>query len=79
MSRVIGLAPLAALAAEKPNIVFILADDLGYGDLGCYGHSTFKTPNLDRLAKQGAVFTRSYCCNSICGQTRSTSDVRAAR
>ena len=39
------------LAADKPNVVLILADDLGWGDLGCYGHSKFKTPNIDRLAQ----------------------------
>jgi hypothetical protein len=43
--------------AVKPNIVLILADDLGYGDLGCYGHSVIKTPNIDRLASEGMKFT----------------------
>ena len=49
------LAVLTAGAAEpaKPNIVFILADDLGYGDLSCYGQQKFKTPNIDRLAAEG--------------------------
>ena len=45
------------LAAKAPNIVFIFADDLGYGDLGCYGHPYAKTPHLDQLAKEGNRFT----------------------
>jgi hypothetical protein len=46
--------------APKPNIVFILADDLGYGDLGCYRQSQIRTPNLDRLAAEGLRFTQHY-------------------
>src|SRR5690606_22366004 len=46
--------------AKRPNIVFILADDLGWGDLGCYGHPHIKTPNLDRLAAEGTLFTNFY-------------------
>ncbi len=48
----------AAHATDKPNVVFILADDLGYGDLKCYGHPYAKTPNLDKLAEQGTRFTQ---------------------
>jgi arylsulfatase len=44
---------LSAHAAEKPNIIIIYADDLGYGDLACYGHPTIRTPNLDRMAAEG--------------------------
>ncbi len=55
---------------DRPNIVFILADDLGYGDLGCYGHPTAKTPHLDRLAKQGVKFTQHYANGPECSPTR---------
>mgnify|MGYP002681699144 CR=1 FL=1 len=46
---------------EKPNIIIILADDLGYGDLSCYGATSLKTPNIDRLSNQGLRFTNGYC------------------
>ena len=58
-------------AAEgKPNIVFILADDLGINDLSCYGRKDQPTPNLDRLASQGMRFTAAYCAQSICSPSR---------
>jgi len=61
----------AAAAEERPpNIIYILADDLGYGDLGCYGHPTAKTPNLDRLASQGVRFTQHYANGPECSPTR---------
>lgn len=60
----------AAVAADRPNIVFILADDLGWGDLGCYGNTFIQTPNLDRLAKQGTLFTQFYVNGSVCSPTR---------
>src|SRR5476651_1726456 len=59
-----------ATAARKPNIVFILADDLGYGDLGCYGQTKIRTPNLDRMASEGMRFTQSYCGNAVCAPCR---------
>jgi uncharacterized sulfatase len=62
----------ASAAAARPNIVLILADDLGYGDLGCYGHAKFKTPNLDRLAAEGARLTHFNCAASFCAPTRAT-------
>ena len=56
--------------ASRPNVVFILADDLGWGDLGIYGHPTLKTKNLDRLARQGAMFTQFYVCSGVCSPSR---------
>src|SRR5512145_3175572 len=57
-------------AAEKPNVVFILADDLGWTDLGCQGSKYYETPNIDRLAKQGVRFTSGYTCGPNCQPTR---------
>ena len=51
---------------KKPNFVFIFADDLGWGDLGCYGNRQIKTPNLDNLAKNGILFTQFYVNGSVC-------------
>jgi arylsulfatase A-like enzyme len=55
---------------SKPNIIFILADDLGYGDLGCYGQKRIKTPNLDRLAAEGLRFTSFYAGSTVCAPSR---------
>ena len=64
-------AALPTLAqTQKPNIVFILADDLGYGDLGCYGQAQIATPNLDRLASEGMRFTQSYAGSTVCAPSR---------
>ena len=57
---------------SKPNIVFILADDLGYGDLSCYGQKKFLTPNIDRLAKDGKRFTQFYAGSTVCAPSRCT-------
>jgi arylsulfatase A-like enzyme len=57
-------------AAERPNVIFILADDLGWGDLGCYGHNLLKTPRLDRLAREGTLFTHFYVNGSVCSPSR---------
>lgn len=59
-------------ATSAPNIVYILADDLGYGDLGCYGQEKIETPNIDLLAKKGMLFTNHYAGSSVCAPSRST-------
>jgi arylsulfatase A-like enzyme len=64
-----GAMPLTA--AEKPNIIFIMADDLGYGDLGCYGQKIVQTPNLDQLARNGVRFTQAYSGSTVCAPARS--------
>jgi len=64
--------PLAAKlrAKKKPNIIVILADDLGYGDLGCYGQTRIKTPSIDRLAAEGMRFTQCYAGSTVCAPSR---------
>lgn len=65
------LCSLAAAAEKRPNIVFILADDLGYGQLGCFGQKLIATPNLDRMAAEGIKFTRFYAGSPVCAPSRS--------
>ncbi len=75
LSLVAWLVVATALFAEerrRPNIIFILADDLGYGDLGCYGQTKIKTPHLDRLATEGMRFTDFYCGCAVCAPSRCT-------
>ena len=59
-----------ACTQPKPNIIFILADDLGYGDLGCYGSEVNRTPHLDRLAKDGIRFTDFYSASPVSSPSR---------
>ncbi len=65
-----GLQGGSALPAVRPNIIFILADDLGWGDLSCYGRPDYSTPNLDKLAGQGMRFTNAYSAAPVCTPTR---------
>ena len=68
---VIALLFMSNLQAQnKPNVIYILADDLGYGDLSCYGQTKFKTPNIDKLAKKGMKFTDHYSGNAVCSPSR---------
>ncbi len=69
-ATLIALIASAALAAPKPNIIYILADDLGYGDLGCYGQKVIRTPQLDKMAAEGMRFTRHYSGSTVCGPSR---------
>lgn len=62
--------PVIAADSLRPNIVFIMADDLGYGDLGCYGQKLIKTPNIDRLASKGIRFTQAYAGGPVCAASR---------
>jgi len=69
------VTPLALVASGEgallpPNIVFILADDLGYADLSCYGRRDYQTPHIDRLAAEGVRFTQAYANSAVCSATR---------
>src|SRR5215208_7740737 len=75
------IAPLLSLASDgraaravhrPPNVVIILADDLGYGDLACFGHRSFKTPNLDKMAAEGARLTQFNTPTPFCAPTRAS-------
>lgn len=63
---------LQAKQPDKPNIIFILCDDMGYGDLGCYGQKYINTPNIDRMASEGMLFTQAYAGSPVSAPSRST-------
>ena len=69
----LALALSAGAAASQPNFVFILVDDMGVTDLGCYGSKFYETPNIDRLAKEGMRFTQAYSACTVCSPTRASS------
>src|SRR5438067_6454260 len=64
------LATHARAADRPPNVVIIFVDDMGYGDLGCYGAKGYTTPNLDRLAREGMRFTDFYVAQAVCSASR---------
>lgn len=69
------VSPFAVISAEipaKPNVIFVLSDDLAQGDVGCYGQKLIKTPNLDTMAKEGTRFTQAYCGTSVCAPSRTS-------
>ncbi len=67
----IGMAAARAATVEKPNIIFILVDDLGWGELGCQGQKLIRTPNVDRMAAEGLRFTQFYAGATVCAPSRS--------
>lgn len=72
----VGMLGVSAAGARapaggmRPNVIYIMADDLGYGDVGCYGQQRIKTPNIDRLAKEGQRFTQFYAGDTVCAPSR---------
>ncbi|MGH7959097.1 MAG: arylsulfatase [Opitutaceae bacterium] len=66
-----GAGQVFAAASSRPNLIWIMADDLGYGDLGCYGQKIIKTPNLDRMAREGLRFPQFYAGATVCAPSRS--------
>ena len=65
-----GAKPADGSLATKPNIVYVLADDLGWGEVGCYGQDKIRTPHIDRLAEQGMLFTQHYSGSTVCAPSR---------
>ena len=66
----VGVSLLGAAPAVKPNIIFVLTDDLGYGDIGAFGQKRIRTPSLDRMAAEGIRFTQHYAGNAVCAPSR---------
>ena len=66
----VGMFPYRMILAEKPNMILIMADDLGYGDLSCYGNEAYKTPRLDQMAAEGLRFTDFHSSGPVCSPTR---------
>ena len=72
LTALLAAAAFTVSAADKPNIVFILADDLGWRDTSLYGSKFYQTPNIDRLAARGMMFTQAYAAAPICSPTRAS-------
>jgi len=73
LAGAVSVTPFIHCTIKKPglpNVIYILADDLGYGDLGCYGQDKIKTPNLDRIAQEGMRFTQHYAGSTVCAPSR---------
>ena len=70
LAQVLHAESAFAESSDRPNIIFIMADDLGYGDLGCYGQKRIKTPHIDRLAREGMRFTDFYAGSTVCAPSR---------
>lgn len=68
----VSLCGNAANENSKPNIIFILCDDMGYGDLGCYGQKYIQTPNIDRMAAEGMLFTQAYAGSPVSAPSRAS-------
>jgi arylsulfatase A len=68
----LSIQAMAQTTGRKPDIIFILADDLGYGDIGCYGQQRIETPNIDQLAKEGLRFTQFYSGSTVCAPSRAS-------
>ncbi len=71
-SSVAAQQPVTSRRSDRPNVVLIMTDNQGAWTLGCYGNKDIRTPNLDRLASQGTLFTRAFSCNAVCSPTRAT-------
>lgn len=67
-----SISSVCASSQQKPNIIFILCDDMGYGDLGCYGQKYISTPNIDRMAQEGMSFTQAYAGSPVSAPSRAT-------
>ena len=72
LATCLSVVPVTSVNADQPlpNVVFIFADDLGYGDLGCYGATKVQTPNIDKLAAQGRRFTDAHTASAVCTPSR---------
>src|SRR5215469_11494546 len=71
LPALLGAVSIPAPAVGGPNLIWVMADDLGYGDIGCYGQKVIRTPHIDRMAAEGLRFTRFYAGATVCAPSRS--------